>query len=73
MIVDASSSFLPVHFNDLAITVYDTNTNKIIGTGDWKNHVVPKSDYHFVTLPIDFSYTAINASDTTCEWSGCGG
>lgn len=65
--VDASSSYLPVHFKELDISVYDINTNKQIGSGSWRGQTVPRSNYHFVTLPVEFSYAGVNASDATCE------
>lgn len=64
---DASSSFLPVHVNSLATTVYDLNTNKVIATGDTENFVIPHKANQPLTLPVTFLYTAVNASDTTCE------
>ncbi len=65
---DASSSFLPVRVTSLVTTVYDLNTNKAIATGDLKNFILPHKSDQAVTLPVTFSYTAVNASDTTCKW-----
>ena len=64
---DASNSWLPVHFNDLEITVLDMNTNKKIGTGHWKDKTIGRKDPAYLTLPVDFSYSAVNATDSTCE------
>ncbi|KAH8090725.1 hypothetical protein HD553DRAFT_265989 [Filobasidium floriforme] len=68
MIADASTSWLPVHFNHLEITVLDMNTNKKIGTGDWKDKTIGRKGLHYLSLPVDFSYSAVNATDST--WSG---
>ncbi|TYJ56118.1 hypothetical protein B9479_003228 [Cryptococcus floricola] len=62
---DASSSYLPVHFTHLEATVYDHVTSKKIATGDWGNHVMAHKEQQAVLLPIDFSYSAVNTSDTT--------
>jgi hypothetical protein len=64
---DASNSWLPVHFNHLEITVLDMNTNKKIGTGDWKDKTIGRKGLHYLSLPVDFSYSAVNATDSTCE------
>lgn len=65
---DTSSAYLPTHFTNIQATVYDLNTNKQVATGNYGNHVVPKGQNEPVTLPVTFSYTALNTSDTTCEW-----
>jgi hypothetical protein len=65
---DTSSAYLPTHFTNIQATVYDLNTNKQVATGNYGNHVVPKGQNEPVTLPVTFSYSALNTSDTTCEW-----
>ncbi|WVQ74862.1 hypothetical protein IAR50_004469 [Cryptococcus sp. DSM 104548] len=71
---DASSSYLPVHFTHLEATVYDHVTNKKIATGDWGNNVMAHKEQQPVLLPVDFSYSAVNTSDTTWNdmYDACG-
>jgi hypothetical protein len=64
---DAGSSYLPVHITSLYTTVYDLNTNKVVGTGELTNYILPHKSNQPVTLPVTFAYSAVNASDTTCE------
>ena len=64
---DGSSSWLPVHMNDLEITVRDLNTNKQIGEGHWKDQTISRKDVNSLALPVNFSYSAFNATDSTCE------
>lgn len=63
---DSTSSYLPVYFTNLEISVLDHTTNKEIATGNWRNHKLPRGDAEFVSLPVEFSYQAVNSSDTTC-------
>ena len=67
---DGSSSWLPVHMNDLEITVRDLNTNKQIGEGHWKDKTISRKDVNSLALPVNFSYTAFNATDSTCKSFG---
>lgn len=63
---DSTSSYLPVYFTNLEITVLDHTTNKEIGTGNWRNQKLPRGDAEFVSLPVNFAYQGVNSSDTTC-------
>jgi hypothetical protein len=67
---DSTSSYLPVYFTNLDITVKDLTTNKEIATGNWRNQKLKRGDAEFVSLPVQFSYTGVNTSDTTCELLG---
>jgi hypothetical protein len=64
---DSSSNYLPIHFKHLQATVYDLDTLKTIATGDWGSHTLPKGEQEPVILPVQFSYSALNQSDTACE------
>ncbi|GFZ49453.1 hypothetical protein JCM24511_07573 [Saitozyma sp. JCM 24511] len=74
LLADTSSAYLPTHFTNIQATVYDLNTNKQVATGNYGNHVVPKGQNEPVTLPVTFSYTALNTSDTTWNdyYDACG-
>ncbi|WWD18980.1 hypothetical protein CI109_103437 [Kwoniella shandongensis] len=71
---DASSSYLPVHFTSLQAKLYDLTTDKLIATGDWGNHRIAHKDQQPVLLPVTFSYSALNTSDTTWNdmYDACG-
>lgn len=66
LLADASNSYVPVHFSNIQATVYDLDTDKTIATGSYRNHVMSRKANQPVSLPIEFSYSALNASDTTC-------
>ena len=66
-IADATSSYLPVHFSNIQATVYDLTTEKVVATGDYGNHIVSRKHNAPVVLPVEFSYSALNSSDPTCE------
>ena len=66
---DSTSSYLPVYFTNLDITVKDLTTSKQIAHGNWRNQKLKRGTAEFVSLPVQFSYTGVNTSDTTCECS----
>ena len=65
----ATSSYLPVHFTDLQAILYDLETNKVVATGNYRNHVVSRKENVPVVVPVEFSYSALNASDSTCTFT----
>lgn len=67
LLVDATSSWLPVRFSNVQATVYDVQSNKIIAQGNKKSFTVQNKKDQPVVFPIQFSYVAFNTSDTT--WS----
>lgn len=71
---DTSSSYLPLQFSDISISLYHLSTNKLIGEGSFGHHTIPKGKDVPVQLPINVTYSAINSSDTTwSEWyAACG-
>ncbi|KAK8854871.1 hypothetical protein IAR55_003610 [Kwoniella newhampshirensis] len=71
---DASSSYLPVHFTSLQAELYDLTTDKLIATGDNGNHRIARKAQQPVLLPVTFSYSATNTSDTTWNdiYDACG-
>jgi hypothetical protein len=68
---DSTASYLPVYFTNLEISVLDHTTNKEIATGNWRNHKLARGDAEFVSLPVEFAYQGVNASDTTCTSQPC--
>ncbi|TXT15757.1 hypothetical protein VHUM_00260 [Vanrija humicola] len=67
LLVDASSSWLPVRFSNVQATVYDVQTSKIIAQGNKKSFSVKNKKDQPVVFPISFKYVAFNTSDPT--WS----
>jgi nitroimidazol reductase NimA-like FMN-containing flavoprotein (pyridoxamine 5'-phosphate oxidase superfamily) len=62
-----TKSYLPVHFSNFEATLYDLDTDKAIATGNYGNLVVARKQNVPVVVPIEFSYSAVNATDTTCQ------
>jgi len=47
--------------------VYDLQTNNKVGTGDIFDITFPAKKFTSIQVPMNFSYTADNSSDITCE------
>ena len=65
--LDTGSSYLPVHMHKIHADVYDLTTSMHIGTGDIDSLTLAAKKFIPLTLPLNFSYVAINDSDQTCE------
>ncbi|KAL1413307.1 hypothetical protein Q8F55_001063 [Vanrija albida] len=65
LLVDASTSWLPVRFSNVQATVYDVQSQKIIAQGNKKSFTVQNKKDQPVVFPIHFQYIGINTSDTT--------
>lgn len=65
--LDTGSSYLPVHIHNLQADVYDLQTDRHIGTGSLASLTLPAKKFTPLSLPLNFSYVAINTSDQTCE------
>jgi len=74
LLADASNSYLPVHFSNIQVTLFDLDNDKAIATGAYGNHIIAKKANQAVVLPVQFSYSALNASDPTWNdmYSACG-
>ncbi len=46
-------------------TVYDYSTAALIGTGILKNKVIPHQNAYPLSIPVEWSYVGVNASDIT--------
>ncbi|KAI0754465.1 hypothetical protein C8Q80DRAFT_1266090 [Daedaleopsis nitida] len=62
---DTGSNFLPLTFKNIHGTVFDLTTNKQVGQGDTGHVSVPAHDFPVINLNLNFTYNAINDSDTT--------
>lgn len=68
--VNTDSNYLPVRFNHLRASVYDLDTNRLVGTGDLGHKTLPAKSFPEIQLPLNFTYIASNSSDQTCaSWS----
>jgi hypothetical protein len=66
--VDTSSNFLPLKFNRLQASVYDLDTNRLVGTGNYAKISLPAKSFPDILLPLNFTYVATNSSDQTCQF-----
>jgi len=63
--IDTTSNFLPLTFNNLEATIFDYDTGVQIGTGNLGHRTFPAKKYTSFQLPLNFTYSAVNTSDTT--------
>ncbi|GAW09224.1 hypothetical protein LENED_011366 [Lentinula edodes] len=63
--VNTDSNFLPLTFNHLRATVYDLDTGIEVGSGDLGHRTFPAKTLSSFQLPLNFTYSAVNTSDTT--------
>lgn len=66
--VDTSSNFLPLTFNNLEATIFDYDTGVQIGTGSLGHRTFPAKALTSFQIPLNFTYSAVNTSDPTCEF-----
>lgn len=71
--VDTSSNFLPLKFSRLHASVYDLDTNRQIGIGNYAKVTLPARSFPDILLPLNFTYVATNSSDQTYQnwYNGC--
>ena len=68
--VNTQSNFLPLTFNHLRAEVYDLDTNRQVGEGEWEG-TVPGKAFTDLLVPLNFTYGAQNNSDQTWKnWHG---
>ncbi|PPQ84285.1 hypothetical protein CVT25_013223 [Psilocybe cyanescens] len=69
--VDTNSNFLPVRFSHMHAKVFDLDTNRQVGTGDYSHLTLPAKSFPQILLPLNFTYLAANSSDQTfTNWYG---
>lgn len=64
---DTSSNFLPLKFTSLHALVFDLDTGRQVGTGNFGSFTLPAKAFPEVFLPLNFTYIATNSSDQTCQ------
>lgn len=64
--VNTGSNYLPIKFKHLRAKVYDLTTDNLIGSGDY-TATMPAKSLTNILLPLNFTYVAINDTDTTCR------
>lgn len=67
--LDTGANFLPLTFKHLYASVYDVDTGRLVGTGDLGHKTLPAKSFPDILIPLNFTYTATNDSDQTCEFS----
>ncbi|KAJ7119875.1 hypothetical protein C8R44DRAFT_180912 [Mycena epipterygia] len=67
--VNTDGNYLPVNFRHLRAQVFDLDTGFLIGTGDLGHKVLPAKSFPDIQIPINFTYSAVNDSDTTCTFT----
>ncbi|KIK69936.1 hypothetical protein GYMLUDRAFT_34340 [Collybiopsis luxurians FD-317 M1] len=63
--VNTENNFLPLKFNHLRATIYDLDTGVQVGSGDLGSRTFPAKSLTSFQLPLNFTYSAVNDSDTT--------
>jgi len=64
--IDTHSNVIPMHISKLHTDIYDVNTDVKVGEGDIPGGMtIAAKKFQPVTLPVVFTYAAVNASDTT--------
>ncbi|KAH9480385.1 hypothetical protein JR316_0006983 [Psilocybe cubensis] len=63
--VDTNSNFLPIRLSHMSAKVFDTDTNRQVGTGDYSHLTLPAKSFPQLLLPLNFTYLAANSSDQT--------
>ena len=64
---DTGSNLLPLTFSNIHGTVFDLETDDQVATGDTGRLTVPAKDFPVINLNLNFTFSAVNDSDTTCK------
>ncbi|EIN12431.1 hypothetical protein PUNSTDRAFT_81659 [Punctularia strigosozonata HHB-11173 SS5] len=65
MQVDTGSNFLPLRMTSMKAEVFDTDTNFKVASGEIGHQTYKAKTFTHVSLPLNFTYVAVNDSDTT--------
>lgn len=65
--VNTGSNFLPLNFQHLRASVFDLQTNRLVGTGDLNHLKLPANAFPDILLPLNFTYFTTNDTDQTCK------
>ncbi|KAH0586451.1 hypothetical protein H2248_007683 [Termitomyces sp. 'cryptogamus'] len=63
--VNTDNNYVPIHFKSLKASVYDLQTSRLVGVGDWGSHSLPAKSFPEILVPLNFTYVASNSSDQT--------
>ena len=66
---NTQENFLPLKFGRVHASVYDSDTDKLVGTGDTAGFSIPAKSFPKMLIPLNFTYFTSNSSDQTCEWN----
>ncbi|KAF7767952.1 hypothetical protein Agabi119p4_7195 [Agaricus bisporus var. burnettii] len=72
--LNTGNNFVPVTFKHMRASIYDLDTGDQVGTGDLlESRTVPPKSFPQISLPLNFTYSAINASDIAWNnwYNGC--
>ncbi|KDR82566.1 hypothetical protein GALMADRAFT_58251 [Galerina marginata CBS 339.88] len=64
---DTNSNYLPLRFSHLRAQVFDLQTNRQVGSGDFSKFTLPAKAFPKILLPLNFTYIATNSSDQTYQ------
>lgn len=67
--VDTGSNYLPLTITHMTASVYDMTTGYLVATSELSHQTFPAKTFSNLNLPLNFTYVAVNDSDTTCEWA----
>lgn len=64
--LNTQDTFVPVNFKHLRAEIFDSDTNRLVATGDLPHTIVPAKSFPDILLPLNFTYFATNDTDQTC-------
>lgn len=65
--MNTAGNVIPIYMKNVHATIYSTDTEKAIATGDTGGFWRRPGAAEPLGIPIQFSYTSDNSSDATCE------
>lgn len=66
---NTQDSYLPLKFTHVHASVYDVDTNNLVGIGDTASFSIPAKSFPEILLPLNFTYFTSNSTDQTCKWN----
>ncbi|KAH9932776.1 uncharacterized protein BXZ73DRAFT_89921 [Epithele typhae] len=63
--LDTGDNFLPLHFSNIHGSLYDLETSVQVASGDTGSLTLPAKSLPVIGLNLNFTYSAVNDSDTT--------
>jgi hypothetical protein len=65
--LEPGENFLPLHLTKIHARIYDGQTGRQVAEGIIKDQKFPAHKKTPLSLPLNFSYAAVNDSDQTCK------